>query len=260
MPVRRQASAITEPRGHRGLSVRSLFRIAVVAACIALSACTTVGMHTKQRVAVEYGPPVPMRVCVLKAPGVTTQRVSELVAAVNNEFAAYGIEVVVPWVRPWARSGFTFQRLFADVTQRPLEPPCDRLMAFVDRNVGDFLWGLAMPEVLGAVNDDTHTHGYVVATGVSLNQLFSSPTATTVHEFYHFLGCPHAGAMSECYRRIAALKNSFDPRTDLFPGIARNGRFLRTRNEIHFAMHGPIGMQSQREVLAADMTPEPATP
>lgn len=260
MQGHQQVSAPLEPRGHAGRSVPSLLRIVVVAACLALGACTTMGVHTKQRVAMEYGPPVPMRVCVLKAPGVTTQRVNELVAAVNTEFAAYGIEVVVPWMRPWERSGFTFQRLFDDVTSRPLEPPCDRLMAFVDRNVGDFLWGLAMPEVLGAVDDNTHTHGFVIATRVSLNQLFSSPTAITVHEFYHFLGCPHAGSLSDCYGRIAALKRSFDPRTDFFPGIGRDGRFLLTRNAVHYAMHGAPAMEAQHEALAADMASKRANP
>ena len=197
-----------------------------------------------------------MRVCVLRTPGVTTQRVSELVAAVNTEFAAYGIEVVVPWMRPWARSGFTYQRLFDDVTRRELEAPCDRLMAFVDRNVGDFFWGLAMPEVLGAVDDDTHTHGYVVATRVSLNQLFTSPSATTVHEFYHLLGCPHAGSMSDCYGRIAALKRSIDPRTDFLPGVGRDARFLLTRKATNVVMQGAIGMESQPERFAADTAPK----
>ena len=135
MPAQQVRALLGSPR-HAELSVPSLLRIAAVAACVALAACTTVGMHTRQQVAVEYGPPVQMRVCVLRAPGVTTQRVSELVAAVNTEFAAYGIEVVVPWMRPWARSGFTSERLFDDVTRRELEAPCDRLMAFVDRKLG----------------------------------------------------------------------------------------------------------------------------
>ena len=191
-----------------------------------------------------------MRVCVLKTPGVTTQRVSQLVAAVNNEFAAYGIEIIVPWVRSWTRSGFTFRRLFDDVTRRQLEAPCDRLMAFVDRNAGDFFWGLAMPEVLGAVDDDTHTHGYVVATGASLNQVFTSPTATTVHEFYHLLGCPHAGSMSDCYGRIAALKRSFDPGADFFPGVGRGAQFLLTREAANVVMQGSIGMESYHQSLA----------
>ena len=190
--------------------------------------------------AVEYGPPVQIRVCVLRAPRVSTQRVGELIAAVNTEFSAYGIEVVVPWVRPWARSGFAFQSLFDDVAQRPLEAPCDRLMAFVDRNAADFFWGLLMPEVLGAVDDHAHTHGYVVANRVSLNQVFRPPKAITVHEFYHLLGCPHAGVMSDCYERIAALKRSFDPGNDFFPAVAPDGSFLLTRESADAEMRKTI--------------------
>ena len=260
MPGCQQVSATAESGREPAFSVPSLFRIAVAAACLALSACTTVGMHTRHRVAMEYGPPVQMRVCVLKAPGVTTQRVGELVAAVNKEFAAYGIEVIVPWMRPWPRPGFTFQRLFDDVSRRELEAPCDRLLAFGDRNVGDFVWALAMPEILGAVDDDTHTRGYVVATRASLNQLITSPSAVTVHEFYHLLGCPHAASMSVCYGRIAALKRSYDPRTDFFPGLGRDGRILLTRNDVNFVMQGVTGRGSQPGILAADKGPEPENP
>jgi hypothetical protein len=208
----------------------------VVAACVALGACTTVGMHTRQRDAVAFGPPVQMRVCVLRAPGVTTQRVDALIDAVNAEFSAYGIEVVVPWMHPWARPGFTYRRVLDDVARRELEPPCDRLVAFVDRHAGDFLWGLAMPEVLGAVDDDTHTRGFVIATRGSLNQWFMSPKAATVHEFLHLLGCPHAASKSRCYETIAALKRSIAPGTDLLPGIGRDGRFLLTRQAVNSAM------------------------
>ena len=260
MPGRQHVSDTLPSRGHAGARVPSPLRIAAAAACLALGACTTVGVHTRQRVAFDYGPPVQMRVCVLRAPGVTPQRVGELVAAVNGEFAAYGIEIVVPWMRPWERPGFTFQRMFDDVIRRELEPPCDRLMAFGDRNVGDFLWGLAMPEVLGAVNDGTHTHGYVVATRASFNQLFKSPAAATVHEFYHLLGCPHAGSMADCYGRIAALKRSHDPRTDFFPGVGTDGRFLASRHAVNFAMRGAIVMQSPHALPAAEMAPAPANP
>ena len=264
MPVHQQVSSIQGSRGNPAPAGAALLRVALLAACVALGACTTVGMHTRQRVAVDYGPPLQMRVCVLKAPGVTAQRVDALVAAVNRELTTYGIEVTVPWMRPWPRPGFTFQRLFDDVSRRQLEAPCDRLMAFGDRNVGDFLWGLAMPEILGAVDDDTHTRGYVVATRVSLNQLITSPTAVTVHEFYHLLGCPHAASMAVCYGRIAALKRSYDPRSDFFPGIGRDARILLTRDDANFVMQGVVAKVSQPAILAADVAadapPEAAAP
>lgn len=221
--------------------VASLARAGVLAACIALGACTTVGVHTGERFTQEYGPPVQMRVCVLRTEGVSPERVDALIAAVNREFTTYGIEVVVPWIRPWARTGFTHQRVFDDVVGRDLEAPCDRLVAFVDRNPADVLWGMLMPEVLGSVEEVTHTHAYIVATRASFNQLFMPPEKSTIHEFYHLLGCPHSGSLSKCYTRIAALKRQFDPEADFLPGIGGDGRFLLTRAATNAALRRATG-------------------
>jgi hypothetical protein len=105
---------------------------------LGISGCTTVGVNTRERATIDYGPPVTLSVCVLRSPGVTPQRVDELVAAVNTEFAPYGIQIIVPWQHDWTRAGFTHTSLFDDVARRDLEPPCDRLVALVDRNAGDF--------------------------------------------------------------------------------------------------------------------------
>jgi len=215
--------------GNAGRSA-ACFRIFVCWCVIALAGCTSVGTHTRERYALDYGPPMQLRVCVLHAPGVAQQRIDTLIRAVNEEFTGYGIEVVVPWSRPWRRAGFTHERLFDDVVQRELEAPCDRLVAFVDRNAGDALWGLVLPEVLGMVDEATHTRGYVVATRASLNQLFVPPSKTAVHEFYHLLGCPHAGSMEACYRHIAALKHAYTADADFVPGIDEDGDFLPTRD------------------------------
>ncbi|HEY1141324.1 MAG TPA: hypothetical protein VGE88_14150 [Lysobacter sp.] len=200
-------------------------------------------MHTRERYALDYGPPMQLRVCVLHAPGVAPQRIDALIHAVNEEFAGYGIEVVVPWSRPWQRAGFTHERLFDDVAARELEAPCDRLVAFVDRNAGDALWGLVMPEVLGMVDEATHTRGYVVATSASLNQLFAPPSKVAVHEFYHLLGCPHAGSMDACYRSIAALKNARIAGTDFVPGIDADGRFVVTREDANRTLRDALAGQ-----------------
>ena len=72
-----------------------------------LLGCTTVGVPTAQQQAFDYGPQMQLRVCVLRTDGVSQERVDKLIAAVNSEFEPYGIEVVVPWVRPWERMSFT---------------------------------------------------------------------------------------------------------------------------------------------------------
>jgi hypothetical protein len=202
-----------------------------------LGACTSVGVHTSSQRALDYGPPARLRVCVLRTEDVSPKRVDDLITAVNREFATYGIEVVVPWVRPWQRTGFSHRSMLDDVVARELEPPCDRLVAFVDRNAGDFLWGMVMPEVLGAVDDATHTRGYIVANHASVNQLFMPPSRVTVHEFYHLLGCPHSLSMTACYARIERLKRQIrvhEP--EFFPGIDAYGTLLVSREEANVAL------------------------
>jgi hypothetical protein len=213
---------------------------------LGIGGCTTVGVNTRERTTIDYGPPVSLSVCVLRSPGVTPQRVDELVAAVNTEFAPYGIQIIVPWQHDWTRAGFTHTSLFDDVARRDLEPPCDRLVALVDRNAGDFLWGLLMPEILGEVDEATHTRGYIVATTGSVNQLFEPPSQATVHEFYHLLGCPHALSLSKCYHSIAALKTHVDPAKGFVPGIASDGGFLLTRTEANAIMHSAMAYEDAR--------------
>jgi hypothetical protein len=200
-----------------------------------LPACTTVGMHTKERAKIDYGPPITMQICLLRAPDVSQKRADKLMDAVRKEFALYRIEVAIPWVRDWERHGFTANAMFDnDLYHRELEPPCDRLVALVDRNVGDIVWGLlGMPEVLGAVDDETHTHGMVVAIAATEAQTLMPPKDAAVHEFYHLLGCPHAATLTRCYGLIAKLKSQTDPKANFVPGVATNGDFLFSREAVN---------------------------
>jgi hypothetical protein len=219
-----------------------------VCALLVLAGCTTVGSHSRtKQAAIDYGPAAVMRVCVLKTEDVKVQRPGALLEAVNDEFAPYGITVEVPWIRPWTRPGFEVGAMMQDLIQRDLEPPCDRLVGFVDRNVGDFLWAFVMPEVLGAVDDITATHGYVVATSASVNQIFVTPSAATVHEFYHLLGCPHGLSLVKCYGQIAALKAAIVPDADFFPGVTKEGGFLTTRDAANAAMRSWIAEQEAKK-------------
>ena len=202
---------------QRRLAVYSLGLLGI----LALSGCTTVGVHTSAREDIDFGPPVTVRVCVLKAADISQPRAEALKQLVQKEFAQYGLVIEVPWVREWERPGFQAGSIMQDLLERPLEPPCDRLFALVDRHFGDFAWGLVMPEILGAVDSITSTRGYVVATFASINQLIAPPEQVVLHEFYHLLGCPHDVTLSKCYPKIASLKASVQPDADFFPGVSR---------------------------------------
>jgi hypothetical protein len=201
---------------RRRLAIRGLW----LSSILALAGCTTVGIHTTAREQIDFGPPVTVRVCVLKAADISEHRAEMLKQLVQEEFAQYGLLIEVPWVREWERPGFQAGSIMQDLLERPLEPPCDRLFGFVDRHLGDFAWGLVMPEILGAVDQATTTRGYVVATFGSINQLVAPPEQTIVHEFYHLFGCPHGVTLSSCYPKIAALKASVQPDADFFPGVS----------------------------------------
>jgi hypothetical protein len=212
----------------------------VALSAMALSACTTVGSHTKEHATVDFGPAATLRVCLLKNESVPAERADELIAAVNKEFEPYAIEVVVPWVRPWTRPGFEYEAITDEIDSHLLEAPCDRLVGLVDRNAGDFLWGLLMPEVLGAVEPATHTHGFVVAGYGSPNQIFLPPTQVAVHEFYHLLGCPHGLTLTKCYHVIAEIKAKSVPDADFFPGVTAKGEYLTTRESVNAVLQTGI--------------------
>ena len=208
------------------------------ACATALAGCTTVGLPVPgARSRIDFGPRATIRLCVLRDTGVSEATAQQLVGAIDRAMDPYGIDVTAPWIRPWQRSAFFGEDILnGDIRRRPLEPPCDRLFALVGRNAADALWGLVLPETLGAVETTTHTRGFLVAQVASLNQLlslsFSFPSRVAVHEFYHMLGCGHALSLSGCYRQIARTKSYFEPGADFFPGLTRDLQPIRSRAEI----------------------------
>jgi hypothetical protein len=92
-----------------------------------------------------------------------------------------------------------------------------------------------LPEILGAVNDETLTHGYAIVRRASLNQIVSSPRQVVRHELYHLLGCDQHFRMGRCYEQIARLKalkraneSEFFPAWDLI-----NQRVLASRDAVN---------------------------
>lgn len=214
--------------------------IPVIAVLLLTAGCTSI--------AVDYtlvdGPlaaaedPVLLRVCVLKDTRISCDRTDAIIAALTREMAHHGIAVSVPWIRDWQRPAFFESGITRGIAAYPLEAPCDRILTLVGRDYKDFAWGLLMPEVLGAVEQLTHTKGYVVAGIGSLNQLLSlrSPFAGAIHELYHMLGCDHDMSGRICTAKIDAIKEQArqnrENGQDFFPGIDKTGRLLLTRTAV----------------------------
>ena len=199
--------------------------------------CTTIGMHQPAALSkTEFGPLVSVRLCVLLDEGISRDDAQALLdAAWQEEGRRYNLRFEIVDATEWQRPAFTADGILSALVTVPLSSSCDRLLAFVGRHLGDVVWGLIGPaEVLGAVNDATQTHGYVVARIGSLQQLILTPASALRHELYHLLGCEHF-AMVRCYQTIAQLKRDrgiSDP--DFFPSwSAIEKRSVRSRRDVN---------------------------
>ena len=202
-----------------------------------LTGCTSIG-PSGVRPDIDMGPRVELRILIYKDVNVSDQRAASIITAIQNEFAQYGLIIKVPSIKQWQRPSFDHQGILRDIVQRPLEPPFDRSLVLVSRDVRDFFWGSLLPEILGAVETITHTKGYVVAEIGSLNQLLSlqSPQSAAVHEFYHMLGVDHMDGTRTICEKIARLKRSAIENRhagrDFFPGISRSGKLYLSRTAV----------------------------
>jgi hypothetical protein len=217
---------------HGHLAIAGLAAVAVLAA----AGCSSIGLHDHAALAmIDAGPPVTLAVCALLDDGITADEAAALVDhAWREEGPRVGIRVRLARATPWKRPAFTADGLMRAIRRERLEPPCDRIVAFVGRHVGDLVWGLLLPEALGGAG---LVHGYVVARRASLGQLLASPAAVLRHELYHLLGCEHALSMAGCYVRIAALRR--DHRGEFFPVWSRTlSRAVASREEVTRLLHG----------------------
>lgn len=186
----------------------------------------------------DFGQAEALRICIYKDVNLSDKSVEDMVSAIGEEFASFGLRVEVPWIQAWPRPAFAMEGIIRDIAARPLESPCDRLFALVGRNYKDFLWGIVMPEVLGAIEDITMSKGYVVAVWGSFNQVLSlqSPAQVAVHEAYHLLGCGHGLLANPCYDQIVRIKraarNNRQKGQDFFPAMTSSGKILWTRGEV----------------------------
>lgn len=103
----------------------------------------------------------------------------------------------------------------------------------------DFIWGILLPEYLGMVDSTTFSKGFAIAEWGSINQIlppFNSPDDVAIHEGYHLLGCEHSLIMTTCYYKIQRLKEAAKKERmnggDFFPIITKEGKILRSRNEV----------------------------
>jgi hypothetical protein len=207
--------------------------------CFILCGCTTVGIPDKESMEnIDFGPPEKLRICIYKDVDISDQQADDIIATLQQEFSHFGLAIEVPWVKQWTRPAFSSDEILNNFASCPLEAPCDRLLALVGRNFGDFLWGIIMPEIHGYVEVVSMTKGLAVAEIGSFNQILgmSSATRTAIHETYHLLGCDHDLDAKSCYQKIAFVKKiarkSRLGGSDFFPSVTLDQRVLRSRLDV----------------------------
>ena len=182
------------------------------------------------------------------------ERERQLLLDTIEEWKQYNIALNIIDQGEMGRRGFWHNELLDQIDSVQLTPDCDRVFWLVNRDTADYLYAngpafltlgtlVAMPEVLGEVDDLTQTHGWAIAYGDSLNTLLMRPVAVLKHEFYHLVGsCPHAATMDRCYERIAELKHS-EGRAGWYPSFGIKGQKLidrREANRILATYHDPF--------------------
>jgi hypothetical protein len=187
---------------------RVLGILPVVLALVVFAGCTSMGHHhPAARQQHDFGPVETVNLCLYVDQGISEDEARALIDnAWRDEAQLYGIELRIVEVKQWSRPAFRMEGILQALRQEQLEAPCDRIFAMLNRHLGDFLWAFVGPEVLGAVNDETLTHGYAAARVGSFNQLMTPPLEVTRHEIYHLLGCGEHFDMTGCYAQIARLK------------------------------------------------------
>ena len=235
-----------------------MLRLLCLAIGTMVAGCTTIGLdNPAKRDKMDFGAPATMRVCLLKDREISQERTDEVKAALREELRPYGIEVLYPWVAPWDRPGFWSSTQLSGLLIMHLVPPCDRIFGLAGRHMGDFVWGIIMPEVLGSVEAYSYTRGFAVVEWGSLNQLlgFASPKSVAVHEGYHLLGCGHGLVMDGCYEQIRMMKiianQERERGNEFFPTVSKDGYILRTREEVDNAFYQLI-----QSTFAPDSQPE----
>ena len=198
-------------RMHRALTAMVAVMIPALLV-FGTTGCTSMGFdHPALRDSYDYGPRQDVRLCVYLDDGLGQDDALALLDSWNSQAQVYDLYLKPVSFDHMSRAGFTHDQILQQVSQIPLGPSCDRVLYFVNRNLGDFAYGvvstaIGIPEILGEVDDPTLTHGFVVARRATVNQLVMTPSGVTEHELFHLLGCPEHFNMPDCYARIHNLK------------------------------------------------------
>jgi hypothetical protein len=201
--------------------------------------CTTIGFHNKNELKnYQFSDEVIYKFCILKEESISDFRIDSLIEDLSIELQMYNIKLDAKVLSNFSRPAFTTKNIYRVISSLPLPENCDRLMVFLNRNLFDFLIHIIMPEVMGLVEGDTRTRGYIYADYLSINILVGgTPSNILIHENYHFLGCNHNIIMNECYKSIFEHRKeaslNYKKEIDFFPSLWQNFFFIKKREQVN---------------------------
>lgn len=203
-------------------SIPHFFRpLVVFFLLIFYSNCTTIGIHNQHEYSkFDFKGDIKYRICIFKEPSLAESRVRSLMDSLQSELNLFNLRLDWKIVGERERPGFFTAEIFESLERTVLLESCDRMLLLLKRDIGDFFFHFLFPEILGLVDANTRTRGFVFADYLSINILFgSTPGKVLIHENYHFLGCDHHWIMNECYDRIYSLRREIlkSPEKKMFP-------------------------------------------
>jgi hypothetical protein len=210
--------------------------LAGFALTVLLYGCASTDRPAPASESIHYGSRQTLHLCVLKSVSLSLRRAEAYLAQVRNDLVTYRLILDVTWIHPWEQPGDGSAAILADLSQRPLDAPCDRIVALVDRTGAAFVSGLLLPEVSGEADAATSTRGYIELAYTAPNPFFRRAEDAAVLRFHALLGCTSSMSSNACEHRIAELKAATDPESGFLPGITPDGAYLSTRADVNEAL------------------------
>ena len=192
-------------------------------ATLLLAGCTTTGMSTSAINDHDFSAMVGLDICVLQESCVPDKRALIISNRARLAFEKYGLDLRFTY-QYW-KAPSTPKAIMKALEQEPLEAPCDRLFAYMCRDITQKLKGWVI-STEGVVSDEASTRGFAYVQGISLNSLaLGGDSRIVVHEIEHLVGCGHGLTKTDCYRQIKTMKDLTFPPAWSFAG----GRWIMER-------------------------------
>ncbi len=202
--------------------------------------CTTIGFHNKEELKnYQFSNEISYKFCILKEKSISESRIKSLIKDLSNELKIYNIQLDARVLSNYNRPAFTTKNIYHAISSLSLPENCDRLMVLLERNLLDFLIHIILPEVMGLVEGDTRTRGFIYTDYLSINILVGgTPSNILIHENYHFLGCNHHIIMDDCYKSIEEHRRvaiyNYKSQNNFFPSLWQNSNFILDREQVNY--------------------------